>query len=223
MITFLGTSHAPQTLSHAARAKGIAVTDDISAADLVFISEDTPTSESGVRDVEPIRALIFHALAHTGAPIVLTSQVPPGFTRALGFAPGRIYHQAETLRIKDAMERALQPEMMIVGCPTYQAYDLLPQAYRDYLEVFACPVHVVQYEDAEFAKIAINMFLASQVDTTNRLAKAASRVGANWWWVSQILKNDKRIGPHAYLEPGRWQDSSHLLRDHVTLGEILAR
>jgi UDPglucose 6-dehydrogenase len=220
MIYFYGTSHAAQHLRSAAEQKGVKVVDAPSAAEVLFVSEDTPTDMEGKRDLRPVIAYLVEA-RQLNKPIVLTSQVPPGFTRALGYP--QIYHQAETLRIKDAMERALEPEQIIVGAPTYQSYALFPKAYRDYLEAFDCPVRIMRWEDAEFSKIAINMFLAAQVDTTNRLAAAAKLVDAHWWHVAEVLKLDKRIGPHAYLEPGRWQDSLHLLRDHYTLESILAR
>lgn len=221
MISFLGDSHAATTLAAAASARGLPLTDDVAAANLVFVSQDTPTNEQGERDLEPIRTLLWETIMRTKAPIVLTSQVPPGFTRS--FNNVDLFHQAETLRIKDAMERALNPDYIVVGCAAYGSYTLLPEAYRKYLEAFRCPVHIVTYEDAEFSKIAVNMTLAAQVENTNRLYEAAKRSGASWWHVAEVLKRDKRIGAQSYLEPGRWQDSRHLLRDHVTLKAILAR
>ena len=221
MICFLGTSHAPQTLAAAARAKGLAVTDNLHEADLIFVSEDTPTDAEGKRDLTPIRNLVLAAADGTDAPIVLTSQVPPGFCRALRIS--RLVHMAETLRIKDAEARALHPEQFILGVPDRYEYTLPIVLLRYCSAHEGARVQVMRYEEAEFAKIAINMFLASQVDTTNRLAGAAAKVGARWAPIAQVLATDKRIGPHAYLTPGRWQDSSHLLRDHVTLEAILAR
>ena len=188
--------------------------------DIIFVSEDTPTDKEGKRNLEPIRDRVMFA-AQFEKPIVLTSQVPPGFTRSLGIQ--RIYHQAETLRIKDAMARALAPEYIAVGRPVICSYSLLPEEYRRYLEAFDCPVHVMTYEDAEFSKIAVNMMLAAQVDQTNRLAEAAMRSGACWEIVARAIACDSRIGPHAYLKPGRWEDSPHLYRDFVTLEEILGR
>ncbi len=185
------------------------------------MSEDTPTDAQGNRDLAPIRQLLGEASIY-GVPIVLTSQVPPGFTRSQWLLP-RIYHQAETLRIKDALERALNPDYIAVGCRTCQSYGLLPSVYQDYLDAFDCPKLIMTYEEAEFTKIAVNMFLAAQVDTTNRLAVAAKLSDASWLRVAEALQFDKRIGPEAYLTPGRWQDSKHLLRDHVTLEAILAR
>lgn len=226
MICFLGKSHAARTLRLAAEVRKIPMTDEPKIADVVFISEDTPTRADGVRDLAPIIELIGIANRSTLAPIVLTSQVPPGFTRARAEAHVRrhFYHMAETLRIKDAFERALNPEQFIIGVADPETPQALPHGLQKYLDAHrGAKVNVMSYEDAEFAKIAINMFLAAQVDTTNRLAAAAHNVGAKWERVVEVLKNDKRIGRHAYLTPGRWQESSHLLRDHVTLEAILAR
>lgn len=211
MICFVGMSFAPMTLKLAAKIKGFQITDNPSMADLVFVSEDTPTDENSVRDLETIRKLTQETFARTKAPVVLTSQVPPGFTRSLKLP---IYHQAETLRIVDAMDRALNPEQHIIGCE--HPSQALPKPYLAYLIAFNCPVFQVSYEEAEFAKIAINLTLAAQVENTNRLAEAARRCGADWEKIAMILKHDRRIGHHSYLQPGDWKKSLHLLRDSVT-------
>lgn len=213
-LCFLGTSHAAVHLRYAAAVKGFEITGP-SAAELVFVSEDSPTDATGRRHMAPIVDLVRQAEA-LGVPIVLTSQCEPGFTRRFGIA--RLYHQAETLRIRDAVARALAPEMLIVGCREPAA--ALPPCYRAYLAAFGCPVLTMTWEEAEFAKIAINVTLAAQVENTNRLAAAAVKVGARWPAIAEVLRHDSRIGPRSYLEPGRWQDSLHLLRDHVTLESL---
>ena len=222
MICFLGDSHAAETLRAAAIANGVQQTMDEAKATLLVIDQDTPPNEAGIRDLDYIDHVVM--TVYTGQPVILTSQVPPGFTRKMEQHIGAgIFHMAETLRMKDAMSRAIRPEQFIVGVPDPKEY-VLPTEFLTYMYAHRPnKVHIVSYEEAEFAKIAINMFLAAQVDTTNRLAKAAAKCGANWGAVADILRSDGRIGPRAYLEPGRWQDSRHLLRDHVTLEEILAR
>jgi UDPglucose 6-dehydrogenase len=212
-LCFLGTSHAAQHLSRAAEEKGFELSS-MELAEIVFVSEDTPTDSEGVRDLDAIRSWVQLA-RQSGAPIVLTSAVPPGFTRSLGFD---LWHQAETLRILDAEERARNPEQIIVGAS--DAAVPLPTVYASYLASFGCPILRVTWEEAELSKIAVNTFLAAQVDTTNRLAAAAKKVGARWERVAEALRLDGRIGPKAYLNPGRWQDSRHLLRDSLTLREI---
>jgi len=218
-ICFVGDSHAPKILAAAALVHGFDVIADPSDAELVFISQDTPTDAAGIRDVAPIKSLVEETYAKTQGVIVLTSQVMPGFTRALGLP---IFYMAETLRIKDAMDRALEPEQFIVGKGSQ--CEEIPQALMNYMIAHKkARIHEMTYEDAEFAKIAINSFLAAQVECTNKLATAALVAGAKWKHIAAVLRTDKRIGPYAYLEPGRWQDSRHLLRDSVTLEALLAR
>ena len=213
MIHFLGSSFAANHLREAARKRGVPLTDKIEESTLTFVSEDTPTDEQGNRNLDLIRKLVAHAVRRTRAkPIVLTSQVPVGFTRTLDISD--IWVQAETLRIKDAEERALNPEQIIVG---YNTNNPAPFEYLNYLDAFNCPVHWMTWEEAEFSKIAINMTLISQVENTNKLfAKVNGKPWLRWDQIKKVLEHDGRIGPKSYLEPGRWQDSRHLLRDWVT-------
>ena len=212
MIYFHGVSHAPTHLREGARKRGVPIAESPNLADVIFISEDTKTDESGVRDVEPIRQMV-HSMTRFNKQIVLTSQVPPGFTRSLGIP--NIYHQAETLRIKDAEYRAENPDYIAVGGPVG-----ICKHYAEYLLAFHCPVLRMSWEEAEFSKIAVNMMLAAQVDCTNKLAHACLKVGADWREVRKALQHDKRIGPESYLNPGQWQNSKHLYRDFVTLEAI---
>ena len=62
----------------------------------------------------------------------------------------------------------------------------------------------MSYESAELTKIALNLYLVAQLETTNMLAKVAEKVGANWNDIIPALQTDKRIGQHAYLKPGIW-------------------
>lgn len=210
---FIGNTHAPQTLARAAQKRGVELVSEIYSADLVFVSQDAPTNEFGVRNLREITDITRHAYQEAkGKPVIVTSQVTPGWTRSMNMP---IYHQIETLRIIDADERADKPEMHVIGCLNPE--NTLPPIYNEYLHLWPCPKFRVSYEEAELAKIAINTYLASQVDTTNRLAEAAAKIGADWHKIAVAIRFDKRIGQYAYLKPGRWQASRHLLRDAVTL------
>jgi len=212
MIHFLGESHAARILRRAAMQKGLKLVP-IEKAQVVFVSEDTPTDEHGNRDLNPITCLVAQAGTH-GATVVITSQVPVGYCRPY-MVP--VYHQAETLRIKDAEERAYNPEQLIVGCR--HPDQPIPDPYMRYLLAFNCPIHAVTYEEAEFSKIAINLTLISQVENTNRLHEYAKNHKLSWDKIKTILQHDKRIGPMSYLDPGDWRASRHLLRDYVTFNE----
>lgn len=219
MIYFVGDSFAPKHLRDAAIKRALHVAPKLDKeVQLCFISQDTEVEpEYGNRILQPIRDLIAETRERTDAVLVLTSQVPPGFTRSLRMD---IYCMAETLRVKDAPERAFKPEQFIIGCK--EPFEALPQVLLNYLQAFKCPVHQVLWEEAEFAKIAINMRLARMVESTNELAEACKRIpGCKWERVAEILKHDKRIGPHSYLQPGDWRRSKHLLRDAQALADLV--
>ena len=74
------------------------------------------------------------------AVLVVLSQVPPGFTRALAACRRtRLYYQVETLVFGRAVERATKPERFIVGCadPRQPA---AAGACGPLLEAFGCPI-----------------------------------------------------------------------------------
>ena len=216
MIYFVGNSFAPRHLKAAAIRRGLEMAPSLNKAHLVFISQDTPIGDYGERILQPIKDLIVDTREKTDGVMVLSSQVPPGFTRALRMD---IYHMAETLRVKDAAHRAFSPEQFIIGCK--DSRETLPQVLLTYLDAFHCPIHQVSWEEAEFSKIAINMTLAAQVDNTNRLNEACKRLSIRWPVIADILKHDNRIGPDSYLVPGDWRDSKHLLRDAHALADLV--
>lgn len=211
-----GIGHLAKWVRHGAVHKGFEIAPPEHAA-LIFYAEDTPVFPGGARDQSNIRANVNFYLTFR-RPLVVASQVEPGFCRSFGRSD--LFHQADILRTNDEIERSERPEMLIVGSPHDS---LVSPSYEKYLQSFACPVMRMEYEEAEFAKIAINCTLASQVENTNRLAEAAKKVGAGWQKIADVLRHDKRIGKHAYLSPGDWRQSPHLLRDQVSLEEILAR
>jgi len=190
---------------------------DLAACDVVYIAADVPTDEQGGSNLSGIQALIAAVGEHLGAQAVLVvlCQVPPGFTRALALPAERLFYQVETLVFGRAVERALRPERIIVGCadPARE----LPAAYREFLAAFACPVLPMRYESAELAKIAINCCLVASVTVANTLAELSEGIGADWNEIAPALKLDRRIGQHAYLAPGLGLAGGNLERDLATV------
>jgi UDPglucose 6-dehydrogenase len=198
----------------------IRVTADVTnlaGCDLVYIAPDVPTGDNGESDLTPVlRLLDVVAHAAPGRVRVLLSQVPPGFSRAQG--DPSLYYQVETLAFGLAVERALKPERFIVGCA--DPAQLLPAAYRGFLERFGCPILPMRYESAELAKIAINCCLAASVTVANSLAELAEGVGADWSEIVPTLRLDRRIGPHAYLTPGLGLSGGNIERDLSTVTRL---
>ena len=206
-------------------------TSDVSAlgeCNIIFFSEDTPTNEDNLSDLSKIHRLVKEIVPHAkmDAVLVILSQVPPGFTRKLdeylrqlypsnGF---KIFCQVETLIFGQAVERAVHPERFIVGC--LESQHPLPEAYSELLASFNCPILPMRYESAELAKISINMMLVSSISTTNTLAEICEAINADWFDIVPALKADKRIGPHAYLNPGLGISGGNLERDLATVTSL---
>ena len=189
----------------------------LAACDIVYVSIDVPTDDHGVSDLAPIHKMIHAVTAnmHANALLVILCQVPPGFTRLITWPTGQLYYQVETLIFGRAIDRALFPERIILGCsrPEQRIDDKL----LNYIQSFDCPILPMHFESAELAKISINMFLVASVTTANTLAELCEQVGADWAEIVPALRYDKRIGPHAYLNPGLGIAGGNLERDLATV------
>lgn len=155
-------------------------------------------------------------MATAKGPIVVTSQVPPGWTRQ--WNSPNVFCQPHTIISGRELDCATFPKCFVVGCanPT----EPLPTAYRAYLTAFGAPIIQVGYETAELSKLALSYLLASQIEAVNKLALVAGKIGADWLEIAQALRMDPRVGQHAYLRPGR--AAGHLPRDVKTVDGLLA-
>jgi len=203
----------------------------LSQCQLIYFSLDVTTDDIGTTDLGPLNELIDQIAVHaaTGASLVVLSQVPPGFTRGLSrrIEPQTsanhllLFCQVETLIFGAAVERALHPERLMVGCE--QSSTPLPAIFHDFLQSFDCPVLPMRYESAELAKISINLFLTSSVSTTNTLAELCEGIGADWSEIVPALRMDRRIGEYAYLSPGLGLSGGNLERDLATVTSLAAQ
>lgn len=222
-IGFAGMTHLGIYSAVAAMERGFEIeTEEFNACDIVYITQDIMTDANHVINPAQIVALfkkVDKAVAPS-VPIVILSQVPVGFCRKLNRE--NVYLQVDTLRIKDALDRAINPEQIVIGI--YNG-TLPHESLKKYWKAFACPILFMTYESAEMVQKAININLAAQVSVTNTLSDICRELCADWADVVRALKNDKRIGEYAYLEPGNGLSGGHLERDIksiCTIGETRA-
>jgi UDPglucose 6-dehydrogenase len=191
---------------------------ELAACDVVYVAPDVPTDDEGRSDISGLTALIRETAAamKPDAVMVVLSQVPPGFTRALGvLTPARLYYQVETLVFGLAVERATKPERYIIGCADPSSP--IEPRFRAVLEAFGCPILPMRYESAELAKISINCCLVASVSVANTLAEICENIGADWSEIVPALKLDRRIGQYSYLTPGLGISGGNLERDLATV------
>ncbi len=214
-IEILGESHLAETMRRATAIRGFTHHPD-DVKELIFVAEDVDdhTDTSGPGDI------MVHAVdtMYSQVPVIVVSQVPPGWTRRWGESHPNIFYQVDTIIMRNALDRVLHTEQFIIGC--LHPGVPLPLAYQEYLSYFPAPILQMSYESAEFAKMAINYCLTKQIEMANNLSRAARGFEANWEAVEAALRNDKRIGKYAYLRPG--EPNQHLMRDVATI-ELLLR
>jgi len=184
--------------------------------DLIYVSMDVPTDQNNRSDLTPIRDLIqtINSFTSKTTPLIVHSQVPPGFTRSIKCSQRPIFYQVETLIFGQALKRALEPERIVIGCSdlTYKLDDNLQRL----LESYNCPLIRMGYESAELLKISINLYLIATLSVTNMMAELCEKLDADWDEIVPALQLDRRIGKYAYLKPGLGFSGGNLERDLAT-------
>lgn len=204
-------SRATSTLSFTSDPESLAV------CDLVYISIDVPTDATGTSDLAPIREALDMVRAHVRSTtaIIVLSQVAPGFTREIDWPRELTYYQVETLVFGQALKRAMEPERLIVGMA--DAKGTPHPDYLRFLESFGCPIHLMGYESAELAKVAINAMLVSTISAANTMAEICESIGADWAEIVPALRRDRRIGDFSYIQAGLGLTGGNLERDVQTI------
>jgi UDPglucose 6-dehydrogenase len=197
------------TLSFA-RADAAAVAD----ADLLWVAWDTPVDERDEADVALVRRRTEPLLdaVRPGATVLVSSQVPVGFTRALtaGRPAGvRVGYSPENLRLGKALESFRSPARVVVGTDDGRPSETVAAVFAP----FCRDLLWMSLESAELAKHALNAFLATSVAFANEVARLGERHGADAKDVERALRSEPRIGPGAYLAPGPAFAGGTLARD----------
>jgi UDPglucose 6-dehydrogenase len=195
---------------------------------LVIVSRDVPTMEDNRGDVSVVERLVDTAAPHLRprTTIVIMSQLPPGFTRAIAERIHRrdpekalrVFYWVETLVFGRAVDRVLHPERIILGCENPAA--ALPEVLERRLQLFDCPVLRMRLESAELTKAAINLYLSCGVTFANTLSDVCELIGADWSEVVPALQLDARIGPAAYIRPSLGISGGNLERDLLMLRHL---
>ncbi len=188
---------------------------------IVFVSQDVITNTQNQARVKDIYKLVYLVKKKINKKciLVILSQLRPGFMSKINFENSRLYYQVETLIFGQAVDRALFPERIIVGC-SKEIMKINPY-YLKFLKRFNCPIIKMSYQSAEVTKIALNIFLASSITTTNILAETCKLSNGDWEEIKPALKLDKRIGQKAYVNPGLGISGGNIERDIISLNKMI--
>ena len=193
----------------------------LTKSDLIFIGVDVITNAQNKVIYDRLDNLISSTLKHlkgSKIPLIIMSQVEPGYTRKIKYNQKFLYHYVETLIFGKALERAVNPERIIIGKINSNHKPQLK--LRKYLKEFKCELIEMKFEESELTKAFINIYLASQLATTNNLANLATSMNASWKVIRKALILDKRIGEYSYTFPGLGIAGGNIERDIKTLKDL---
>jgi UDPglucose 6-dehydrogenase len=187
----------------------------LAEADVLWVTFDTPVNERDEADVDFVRARLeeIRPALKPGTLVLISSQVPVGFTRSLQrdwSGDGvRFAYSPENLRLGKAIEVFRHPERVVLGMEDDTDRPRLTELFAP----FCTQLEWMSLESAEMTKHALNAFLATSVTFINELARLCEEVGADAKEVERGLKSEGRIGPRAYLSPGAAFAGGTLARD----------
>lgn len=184
-------------------------------AEIFWVAFDTPVNDRDEADVGFVRRQLDAVGPHIrpGMIVLISSQVPAGFTREMRRAPWakgiHFAYSPENLRLGKAIEAFRHGERVVLGASDESIKPKLTELFAP----FSDRIEWMSIESAEMTKHAINAFLATSVAFVNELARLCEAVGANAKEVERGLKSEGRIGPKAYLSPGGAFAGGTLARD----------
>ena len=217
-------------------AGSLQFTDNVKAAvrdaEVVFLCVGTPPKPDGTVDMsylegagkEVCDALSEHANDYL-VTIIVKSTVPAGtnrklfhFLRTQTKAPVQVVSNPEFLREGSAMQDFLEPDRIVVGGESPEAFRMMRRLYDPIVkreEAFM----TMNWESAELTKYAANAMLAARISFMNEMTILCEGYGADIEDIRKGIGSDFRIGP-AFLKAGCGYGGSCFPKDVSALEHI---
>lgn len=190
----------------------------VKECDVLWVTFDTPVDADDNADVGYVEKQIISVIKNlkSNAKVIISSQVPAGFTRQLKNKCSKLYPgkklyfscSPENLRLGKAIKVFMEPDRIIIGTEKDEKVQ-----FEELFLSISNRLEWMSIESAEMTKHAINSFLAAEVSFANELGTICEKVGADMKEVERSLKTEERIGPKAYLKAGTAFSGGTLARD----------
>jgi len=172
----------------------------ITDSELAFVIVPTPSGS----DNKFSNAYIENVLAGLQAikyaqPVVLVSTIMPETCRALRAKYNlKLIYNPEFIALGSVIHDMLNPDSILIGAEGNEA-DILVKFHKT---IHNAPCHVMSYESAELAKLALNCFVTTKITFANQLAEVCEYLpNGNVDQVTTFLGSDSRVGKK-YLKGG---------------------
>lgn len=198
----------------------------VANSQIIFIAVGTPPLSDGAVDLSQIEAVAAEIgpQLHSYTVIVNKSTVPVGTTQRIKAIIGQhtrrpvpfdVVSNPEFLREGNAVYDFMNPDRIVIGADSPQAFKLMEEIYRPLLKK-KIPLIQTNPETAELIKYASNAFLATKISFINEIAELCEAVGADLPTVARGMGLDHRIGPE-FLAAGPGYGGSCFPKDTKAL------
>ena len=206
---------------------------EIAAADLIFVSVNTPTKAYGegaglAADLQNWEKCAREIVAHAkdGTIVVEKSTVPVRTAEAISDILGAnsegrrffVLSNPEFLAEGTAVRDLQEPDRVLIGCESSmqgrEAADTLAAIYRHWVP--AEKILLSSVWSSELAKLAANAFLAQRVSSINAISAICEKTQADIEEISRAIGKDPRIG-EKFLEAGIGFGGSCFRKDILNL------
>lgn len=190
----------------------------LEGADFIFVTFDTKVDEHDQVDLSDIYRTTDEISKHikSGSIVVVSSQVPVGTCSEIKetiaekkTAKFDVCYVPENLRLGEALNSFLKPDRIVIGANNDATLDRVKKLFAP----LKCEILTMSVESAEMTKHALNAYMANCISFINEISDICELSGASALDVVRALKTDKRVSPHAPINPGLGFSGGTLARD----------
>jgi UDPglucose 6-dehydrogenase len=198
--------------------------EDINKCKYIFFTHDTPLN---IKNGKPKLKYIYENLKKIltlkftdKTYLIISSQINPEIIKSLKkdiiiSKNLKIFYLVDTLKMGEALDKFLKPDQIIIGGEKKEKKNIFKLFQK-----FKTKKFYVSLDEAIITKMAINIYLSFSVTFANILDDLCRQQNANYFKIINPLRNDKRIGQSAYINPSLGFSGGHLERDLFFLKEI---
>jgi UDPglucose 6-dehydrogenase len=208
------------------------IEESINQSDLVFIAVGTPMDEDGSADLKHVIS-VAKEMGNTinkDLFVVNKSTVPVGTAKMIQNEIKKVLikrkknykveviSNPEFLKEGVAVADFMQPDRVIVGAESKEAFDLMHRLYKPFMTKNDRFI-TMDTASSEMTKYAANAMLATKISFINEIANICEVVGADVNQVRKGIGSDSRIG-YSFIYPGAGYGGSCFPKDVQALIKI---
>lgn len=161
--------------------------------DVIFVSVPTPTDDTNYS----ILTTVLDKLKEYKGLVVVKSTVPAKYIESYD-----IVYNPEFLSRATAINDFINPPFVLIGSKTAEQAERLQNLYINYSIVKTPKFFKTTVETASLAKYTMNCFYALKVTYMNAIYDVASKTGADYETLTEILKHQPWMGSYHFRVPG---------------------